>query len=59
MHLEDLPLHPFLEYLWQPVVFTFSSTAERISEILIAFGFLFKVYPPFFPLMLLTISFFF
>ena len=38
---------------------TFSSTAKRISEILISFGVLFKVYPPFFPLILLTIPFFF
>ena len=59
MHLADFPLHPFFECFWHPMVLTFSSTAERISEILISSGVLFKVYPPFFPLILLTISFFF
>ena len=35
MHFADLPLHPFFECFSQPIVFTFSSTALKISKILI------------------------
>ena len=31
MHFDDLPLHPFLDSLLHPMVFTFSSNAVKIS----------------------------
>ena len=36
MHLADLPLHPRLECFSHPIVFIFSSTAIKISEVLLA-----------------------
>ena len=34
--MDDLPLHPFLECFSHPIVFIFSSTAKKISDILFA-----------------------
>ena len=59
IHLEPFPLQPFFECFSHPIVFIVSSTAIKTSEIFISAAFLFKIYPPFFPLTLVTILFFF
>ena len=58
MHFAVLPLHPFFECFSHPIVLTFSSTAKKISEILICEASLKRMYPPLIPRILVTILFF-
>ena len=52
-------MHPFFDSLLHLTVLTFSSTARKISASFISLGCFVRTYPPFVPLMLFTIFFFF